>query len=80
VPPGTSGRVRKILLPPGFDPRTVQSVTKNEKAIFFCAEGPRSRSYGRTAALRLLVQPCDEDERSSVFFFFIFTSNGTPVE
>jgi hypothetical protein len=29
--------------------------------FFFCDEGPRSRSYGRTAALRLIVQPCDED-------------------
>jgi hypothetical protein len=29
---------------------------------FFCGEGPRSRRYGRTAALRLLVQPCDEDD------------------
>ena len=29
---------------------------------FFCGEGSRSRSYGRTAALRLIVQPCDEDE------------------
>jgi hypothetical protein len=28
----------------------------------FCGEGPRSRSYGRTAALRLIVQPSDEDE------------------
>jgi hypothetical protein len=27
----------------------------------FC-EGPRSRCYGRTAALRLIVQPCDEDD------------------
>jgi hypothetical protein len=26
------------------------------------AEGPRSRCYGRTAALRLLVQPYDEDD------------------
>ena len=25
-------------------------------------EGPRSRRYGRTAALRLIVQPCDEDD------------------
>jgi hypothetical protein len=25
-PQGRSGRVRKILLPPGFDPRTVQPV------------------------------------------------------
>jgi hypothetical protein len=30
--------------------------------FFFFAEGPRSRSYGRTAALSLLVQPCDEDD------------------
>ena len=33
------------------------------KVLFFCGEGPRSICYGRTAALRLLVQPCDEDER-----------------
>jgi hypothetical protein len=30
--------------------------------LFFSGEGPRSRRYGRTAALRLLVQPCDEDD------------------
>jgi hypothetical protein len=29
---------------------------------FFNEKGPRSRRYGRTAALRLLVQPYDEDE------------------
>jgi hypothetical protein len=29
---------------------------------FFSSEGPRSRRYGRTAAMRLLVQPYDEDE------------------
>jgi hypothetical protein len=37
--------------------------------FFSCGEGLRSRCYGRTAALRLLVQPCNEDERWSVFFF-----------
>jgi hypothetical protein len=31
-------------------------------AILFVDEGPRSRCYGRTAALRLIVQPCDEDD------------------
>jgi hypothetical protein len=31
-------------------------------------EGPRSRCYGRTAALRLIVQPCNEDE----YFIFVF--------
>ena len=30
--------------------------------IGVCGEGPRSRCYGRTAALRLIVQPCDEDD------------------
>jgi hypothetical protein len=35
--------------------------------FIFIIEGPRSRCYGRTAALRLIVQPCDEDEE-----FFIF--------
>jgi hypothetical protein len=30
--------------------------------FFFCGERPRSRSYGRTVALRLIVQPCDEDD------------------
>ena len=30
--------------------------------VFFCGEGPRSRCYGRTAVLRLIVQPCDEDD------------------
>jgi hypothetical protein len=46
--------------------------------LFF--EGPRSRCCGRTAALRLFVQPCDEDERKMINFFFMFPSNGTPVE
>jgi hypothetical protein len=31
--------------------------------FFLVGEGPRSRCYGRTAALRLIVQPCDEDEQ-----------------
>jgi hypothetical protein len=35
---------------------------------FFSGEGPRSRRYGRTAALRLLVQPCDEDDDDDYFF------------
>jgi hypothetical protein len=43
-------------------------------------ERPRSRRYGRTAALRLIVQPCDEDEEKDDQFFLIFPSNGTPVE
>jgi hypothetical protein len=50
------------------------------RRIFF-SEGPRSRCYGSTAALRLIVQPCDEDEeKDGKFFFFIFPSNGAPME
>jgi hypothetical protein len=51
---------------------------KPHSAIFF-GEGPRRRCYGRTAALRLIVQPCDADERWLISFF-IFPSNGAPVE
>jgi hypothetical protein len=40
--------------------------------FFFCGEGPRNRSYGRTAALRLIVQPCAEDERKMISFFIFF--------
>jgi hypothetical protein len=35
---------------------------------FFSGEGPRSRGYGRTTALRLLVQPCDEDDDDDDYF------------
>jgi hypothetical protein len=35
--------------------------------IFLCGEGPRSRCYGRTAALTRLVQPCDEDDYFTFF-------------
>jgi hypothetical protein len=41
--------------------------------LLFCGEGPRSRCYGRTEALRLIVQPCDEDD-------WFFPCNGAPVE
>jgi hypothetical protein len=41
----------------------------NRTAVFFvCGKGPRSRSYGRTAALRLLVQPCDVDDDNDDYF------------
>jgi hypothetical protein len=39
----------------------------------FCGKGPRSRCYGRTTALRLIVQPCDEDEEKDDQFFFYFS-------
>jgi hypothetical protein len=47
--------------------------------FFLHGEGPHSRCYGRTTALRLFVQPCDEDEVEQ-FFLPSFTSNGAPVE
>jgi hypothetical protein len=47
---------------------------------FCCGELPRSRSYGRTAALRLIVQPCNENEEKDDPFFFIFSNIGSPVE
>jgi hypothetical protein len=36
--------------------------------FFLFGEGPRSRRYGRTAALRLIVQPCDEDDDDDYYF------------
>jgi hypothetical protein len=35
--------------------------------FLFLDEGPRSRRYGRTAALRLIVQPYDEGEDNCYF-------------
>jgi hypothetical protein len=37
---------------------------------FFSGEGPRSGRYGRTAAVRLIVQPYDEDEDNDYFLSF----------
>jgi hypothetical protein len=47
--------------------------TSRKMLGYFCGvEGPRSRSYGRTAALRPIVQPCDEDEEKDDQFFSFF--------
>jgi hypothetical protein len=48
--------------------------------LFFFGEEPRSKRYGRTAALRLIVQPCDEDKKKDDKLFFIFPSNEAPME
>jgi hypothetical protein len=53
---------------------TIQSATLYD--FFLCGERPSSRCYGRIAALRLIVQPCDEED----WLFFRFLCNGTPVE
>jgi hypothetical protein len=41
--------------------------------FFLIGEGPRSRRYGRTAALRLIVQPCDDNEDDCYFLSFSFS-------
>jgi hypothetical protein len=43
------------------------------------SEGPRSKRYGRTAALRLLVRPCDEDDDDDdddyyYYYYYYFLS------
>jgi hypothetical protein len=38
--------------------------------VFLKREGPRSRRYGRTAAMGLIVQPYDEDEDDDYFLSF----------
>jgi hypothetical protein len=45
------------------------------RSHFFCGEEPSSKCYGRTAALRLIVQPWDADDDdydddNFVFHFF----------
>jgi hypothetical protein len=47
---------------------------------FFCGEGPRSRCYGRTAALRLIVQPLWWRWWERWSAFSLFPSNGAPLE
>jgi hypothetical protein len=49
---------------------------RQEKMVLFFSfseEGPRSRRYGRTAALRLIVQPCDEDKDDDYYYFLSFS-------
>jgi hypothetical protein len=49
--------------------------------FFLSGEGPRSRRYGRTAALGLFVQLCDEeDDDDDDYYFCPFHINGAPVE
>jgi hypothetical protein len=43
---------------------------RNINHLLFSEAGAPSRRYGRTAALRLLVQPYDEDEDDDYFLSF----------
>jgi hypothetical protein len=45
-------------------------VTFSEPGGGVSGEGPRSRRYGRTAAMRLIVQPYDEDVDDDYFLSF----------
>jgi hypothetical protein len=60
---------RLVILYSGVDVSDEHTTCIFMAAVFFCGEGPRSRCYGRTAALRLMVQPSDEEDR---FFFSFF--------
>jgi hypothetical protein len=53
----------------GWDPNTHRHLAPR----FLCGEGSHSRRYGRTAALRLLVQACDGDEEKDDQLFFYFS-------
>jgi hypothetical protein len=39
----------------------------------YSGEGPRSRRHGRTAALRLIVQPYDEGDDDDYYYFLSFS-------
>jgi hypothetical protein len=56
-------KVRVHLEDLGVDEGIILKLILNKyDGVFFGGEGPRSKCYGRTAALRLIVQPCDEYE------------------
>jgi hypothetical protein len=48
--------------------RIAYRIAKATDTVFFSGEAPRSRRYGRTAALRLIVQPCDEGDNDDDYF------------
>jgi hypothetical protein len=52
---------------------TVRPGDINNEAVFsFSGEGPRSRRYGRTAAMKLIVQPCDEDGDYYYYYYYYY--------
>jgi hypothetical protein len=61
----TNNRVKSIYISTTYFPYVAP--------LFCCCggEGPRSRRYGRTTALRLFVQPYDEHD-SDCYFFVLF--------
>jgi hypothetical protein len=68
-----------LLLPIVNTPRTAPGTPTvrqdhlpvcHQYVLFFSGEEPRSRRYGRTAAMRLIVQPYDEDDDDDYFWSF----------
>ena len=62
-----------IISTPKFNIRAEPIILQIKARVLFCGEGPHSRCYGRTAAMKLILQPCDEDD-------LVFPCNGAPVE
>jgi hypothetical protein len=54
----------------------LQTLNKDARHFFLFIEGPRSRCYRGTAALRLIVQPCDEDDEVFSAFPFEWSTGG----
>jgi hypothetical protein len=52
---------KRMRMTPFLNLPTAHSPSVQSGPLFCFYEGPRSRSYGRTAALRLIAQPCDKD-------------------
>jgi hypothetical protein len=48
--------------------------------FLFVVKGPAADATDALAALRLIVQPCDEDDEKDDQIFKIFPSNVAPVE
>jgi hypothetical protein len=48
--------------------------------VCVCSEGPRSRYYGRNAALRLIVQPCDEGDSFFFSFFLVIEHRWNEID
>jgi hypothetical protein len=48
--------------------------------FFFVVKGPAADATDAPQPYGLLCHPCDEDEEKDDVLFFIFPSNGAPVE
>jgi hypothetical protein len=65
---GPAALAKKYVVLEKFVMRSMYNDNYHKSFFFLSGEGPRSRRYGRTAALRLLVQPYDEDDDDDYYF------------